>query len=373
MAERKKITKEEIDRICELYEDGLSVSEMVKVTNIKQKIIYEILRKNDFKLTRIHGRIAKEIIDKYLQGQNIKQLSDEYNFKDSTISKFLKNNNIEIRKEKFNEEEKNNICLDYQNGLSEKKVGEKYNTYPRTIRKILKEKGVTIRNQTETSRKHKLNEMYFDNLNSPNKAYILGFLYADGNVGKKKYSISLSLQENDIAILEAIKQEIESEAPLYYRKFEKYNDKYGINTRNQWALVLHSKHMYTSLAKLGIVPNKTHQIVYPNFLEEDLHRHFIRGVLDGDGCIHKPYGNYNKIKSVDINGTKEFCQGLKNIVENVLGIHCSIIRTDKNRTTYRSVISGGNQVSKFLDWIYNEAELKLERKYNLYLKYYCKK
>ena len=95
--------------------------------------------------------------------------------------------------------------------------------------------------------------------------------------------------------------------------------------------------------------------------------------MDGDGCIHAPYGKNNHIKSVDICGTKMFCEGAKNIVENILGIHCSIIKTssDINRNTYRITVSGGIQVPTFLDWIYEDSDLKLDRKYQLYLKYYC--
>ena len=55
-----------------------------------------------------------------------------------------------------------------------------------------------------------------------------------------------------------------------------------------------------------------------------------------------------------------------------LNIYCSIIKTNKNRTTYRVTISGGLQVCKFLDWIYEDAELFLKRKYEIYINNYKK-
>lgn len=48
-------------------------------------------------------------------------------------------------------------------------------------------------------RKYKLNEHYFDVIESQDQAYILGLLYADGNhCRKKKYVIRLSLKKDDI-------------------------------------------------------------------------------------------------------------------------------------------------------------------------------
>ena len=51
-------------------------------------------------------------------------------------------------------------------------------------------------------RRYNLDEEYFDNINSQNKAYILGFLYADGSNNPKKHTVSISLQEEDRYILE---------------------------------------------------------------------------------------------------------------------------------------------------------------------------
>ena len=128
--------------------------------------------------------------------------------------------------------------------------------------------------------------------------------------------------------------------------------------------------MRESLAKWGVIPNKTHILTFPNFLREDLYRHFIRGVLDGDGCIHKRSDKYNGWSNVDICGTYDFCVGLKDYIETKLNIHCSVIRSDKNQTTYRTTIGGTYKAEKFLDWLYEDAELYLERKHQIYLDSY---
>ena len=51
-------------------------------------------------------------------------------------------------------------------------------------------------------KKYYLKEDIFDNIDTEEKAYWLGFLYADGNVANNASRIRLSLAENDLEILE---------------------------------------------------------------------------------------------------------------------------------------------------------------------------
>ena len=365
---RVKITEEIITKICELYQGGIPSIQIAELLSISQGSVNKYLRLNNIDTSCIKSNIGTVIIQKYLDGHTIKLLHEEFGYKESTISKYLKNNGIEIRSRfKFNDIEKEQICKDYLDGMSEEKLAEKYDSNRTTIRNVLKEKDIRRRGNSEY-RKYSLNENYFDKIDTPNKAYILGLLYADGNVSKEKYHIQLSLQEGDRHILEDIRKEIDSSAPLEFRNFSKYNEKYNKNTQDQWSLSLHCKHMHESLCKWGVVPRKSLSITYPNFLRDDLQRHFLRGALDGDGCIHKPYGENGKCRLVFICGTPMFCNGVKEVIESQLGVNVSLIQ---NRKIQKATISGRLQVKKFLDWLYKDVDLKLDRKYQLYLKYYC--
>lgn len=324
----------------------------------KQKVTEDMIQ-NIIKLYTVDKMSAKEI-------------AEQNNISSSTIFRYLHNYNIPININCHIDNLSEQIIELYCSGLSKQKVADKLCISIDSINRILHENNVHIRNNTEY-RDYSIDCTYFDEINTANKAYVLGFLYADGNVSKRKNNIQLSLQENDREVLEKIRKDMKYSAELEYRDFVQYNEKTGLKTRNQYALIIHCKQLHDSLIKLGVVPRKTHIIKYPDFLSEEMHRHFIRGVLDGDGCIHKPYGDYDKHKNVDINGTYDFCCGLAKIVNDTIGVHCSIIKTAKNRTTYRAAISGGNNVCKFLDWIYENADIYLERKYQLYKEYYCKK
>lgn len=370
-----KLNNIQINNILKLWNNGKSMLSIAKELGIDNGTVKNYLVKNGYEIKYIPTKDEIENMKKFYNlGLSINQLHILFNRKGETISKHLKESGIiiEKRKNKLAEEQIEILIIEMYNfGLSMQKIMGILKIGKKKVLDILNKNNISIRDNSDY-RIYTLNENYFDIIDSPNKAYILGFLYADGCVSKNKYNIQLSLQEGDIEILQKIKYELDSNAPLIFREFSKYNDKTGHNQQNQWALFIHSRHMHESLCKLGVVPQKTHGITYPDFLLDEFHSHFLRGVLDGDGCIHAPYGNYGKHKMVDICGTQTFCNQAKEVIEKTLGIHCSIIKINKNGSTYRITISGGRQVSKLLDWIYKDADLKLNRKYELYLKYYYK-
>lgn len=110
----------------------------------------------------------------------------------------------------------NDIINAYINGETALNISKRYNTHDNTIRRILKNNNVEIRGNKITSRKYNVNENYFDNIDTPNKAYILGLLYADGNNHIKNNTVSIALQEEDVEILRLINKEIESDRPLSF-------------------------------------------------------------------------------------------------------------------------------------------------------------
>jgi len=89
--------------------------------------------------------------------------------------------------------------------------------------------------------------------------------------------------------------------------------------------------------------------------------------MDGDGCIHK------KECRISLVATKDYCLSFKNYIEALLGVHCSIMLCHgKIESPVRTIqIAGRNQVKKFLDWIYQDAEIYMKRKYQVYQNVYC--
>lgn len=265
----------------------------------------------------------------------------------------------------FSDEETNEIIQLYQSGMSTVKIGKQFNVGHKKIASVLEENGIP---RTGVSRrKYKINENYFDKIDSPNKAYILGFLFADGHNEIKKATVSISLQEEDKEILELMRQEIGSEKPLEYLDYSNKND-CGYHYKNQYRLMFFNKHICDTLNDIGMLSNKSLSLTFPD-IHASLYPHFIRGYFDGDGsvCFSK---NGNCI--VTITSTESFCNSVKEILFEQLGIYTGIYNASNNNgITKVASISGKNQVQKFGEYIYKDADMFLSRKYNKFLKKYA--
>ena len=156
-------------------------------------------------------------------------------------------------------------------------------------------------------RKYQLREDYFDRIDTPNKAYFLGFLYADGYVSKTGASIFLN--DKDEHILLSFRDELYpvKDRPLYFVKkcFKQWGNKRHATYR-QAGLTIFSQKMAKSLMGHGCTQKKTDTIRFPfNSLPEELYRDFIRGYFDGDGCITRSRSKYKK--SVYSTWSVSFC------------------------------------------------------------------
>lgn len=121
-----------------------------------------------------------------------------------------------------------------------------------------------------------LREDYFDTIDQPVKAYILGLFAADGGIGRPTTGgrqIILSLQERDGRLVEFVRDQL---APGW-----KLSREVGAHVR----FAVTSDHMADSLARLGVVERKTHVLAWPTALPAEFERSFILGYFDGDGCL----------------------------------------------------------------------------------------
>lgn len=217
------------------------------------------------------------------------------------------------------------------------------------------------------------NENYFDIIDSEDKAYFLGFLYADGNnfIGKYDYKITISLMEKDKEILDTLNRKIYPDKELLYRKSQKiFNKKTNkwITSKPQYKLQINSKYMCNVLLEHGVMPNKSFKIRFPNFIDEKLYNHFIRGYFDGDGSIGSYLGKHIKTEKfrISIISNHLFLNDLQQIFNNELNININILNRQCGISELRCC--GNVKVKKIMDWIYKDSTIYLERKYLKYLK-----
>ena len=217
---------------------------------------------------------------------------------------------------------------------------------------------------SEARREYYLNEHYFDEIDTPNKAYILGFLYADGYNNDINHTIVLSLQEKDKDTLEKIRNEIGCEKPLYHiHSINKYDNK----PREMESLVLASKHMSETIKKWGLVPNKTFIIEFPAFLSDELIPHFIRGYFDGDGCAYVEHRNNRRDRLfISIMSSTIFCNNMQKYLEEKENIKM-YVNHPTGKKEENSIIRATkyDTVKKLSNYIYKNADLYMDRKYKI--------
>lgn len=363
------------EKIIEEYQNGITVSELAEKYKLGKTSIYRILKNNNIARTNIHAKgytsckkispdDYQEIIKMYQEGMYATDIAQKYDVHKTTIRRLLRNHGIEIhrfiRKSQFSDEEVQDMYKLYEEGWTQKKISQKYNVDETEIAFLFKKKGYEMRDQSHAKRKYTLNENYFDEIDNQNKAYILGFLYADGCNFTSGSRISISIQERDRHILEDFQKELETDTPITFhaRSNPKWQDVVNF--------IICNKHMSESLEKIGMVANKSLILEFPN-LRDDLIPHFIRGYFDGDGHVSDKPGRY----VATIVSTNNFCLRVQQILDEQ-GIYCKIYNTYNKETSTRDLrITRKLDVISFLDYIYNDANLFLKRKHDVYIKKYC--
>ena len=207
------------------------------------------------------------------------------------------------------------------------------------------------------SRKSHVNDHIFDAIDTEEKAYWLGFLYADGNVyhHNESWRIELTLQESDLSHLKKFASFISfKEAPKYRSKTKAYRVMFG------------SRIMAEQLINKGCVEKKSLILKFPIYeiVPKNLMRHFIRGYFDGDGCITLRHTTSKEVPVASMLGTKEFLSDLLTEIGNESKVIKKEHNNDINTYCVRFKTEEG---FKFLDYMYKDASIYLQRKFNKYL------
>jgi LAGLIDADG-like domain len=191
-------------------------------------------------------------------------------------------------------------------------------------------------------------EDYFNNW-SPEMAYILGFISADGSVNKQKTSLSIELQMRDKEVLEFIRQQITPTAPI---KITKKKD------REYCRLRINSVKLIQSLQKYNVVPNKTFTIRLDFDIPQQFIGDYVRGLFDGDGWITC---RRNTIEFGICSTSKEFITELYNKVK----IGRIRERSKKIHPVY-SLDAEANSAIAIRDIIYASGGFSLKRKKDIF-------
>ena len=273
--------------IIKLYQSGCGQAECAKKACTNLDTVKKVLKENG-----IHVRNHKEAIDLAYKNGRRRKGSTPYT------------------------EEQKQIILDcYVNqkrGLNYCKT--QANVSLATLNQILKDNGVKKRTYAEAAVESNQNRALYKNkeyfsVQSPNMAWVLGFLAADGNISKKGNNINIKLSSVDREVLERIKEDIEIENPIH-----DFTNRQGFDySELSWTCKEHRE----ELAKYSIVPRKTFILEPPYVLDKKYWLDYVRGYFDGDGSVNL----------IEVNGKKHYtalrwqvCSATPSVLEFVLDV-----------------------------------------------------
>lgn len=225
--------------------------------------------------------------------------------------------------------------------------------------------------------KYKVNLDFFKKW-TPKMAWVLGFIFADGNLDFNKKSRSLRISSIDLDVLEKINKAMDSNYPV--RKVK--NDRgFGKKGSFIYLLRISRKEIYEDLLKIGVKEKKTLRLELP-IIPKKYFNHFVRGYFDGDGNVMKQKtkgyvrvenGYKMKKKAVDFyvypkcrfySGCVDFLKQLKEkLIE--FGFNSWI-----GKCPTESVLVVGS--TKIFSWLYkNNQGYCMDRKYNALKNFGC--
>lgn len=237
------------------------------------------------------------------------------------------------------------------------------------IRTLLRKEKVKILTLSELKMvDYPRNSDFFEVIDTPSKAYWLGFLYSDGCLTNKNI-IRITLKKEDEEHLHKFRKAISYTKNTVGFSSKKTKDK----IYHQCYFTLRDNKMYADLKDKGCVERKSLILSFPwDKMDKNLYSHFIRGYIDGDGCI--TCSTSGKAKKPN---WKLACLGTKDMLESILKIFNKPSLTLEQRGKdgsyfYEFSINGNKQLRSILRYIYqdsnNDIELTRKRqKYDTYL------
>lgn len=300
-------------------------------------------------------KLYQDLIKNYNE-KEAKYFSNKYNVSINSIYNLVCK--LKITHHSNIDQYKQEILGDYKNGLTIEKIRKKYHAQFETIKSIIKESKIPFRPISFYAKKYKINEDYFKKINSNEKSYWLGFLYADGNLCNGKLQIRLAKKDKNH--LYKFRKSLNSNHKIF---LDKNSGGYGI--------IIANKKIYNYLLNLDLTPNKSLTLKFPStkIVPKKYINSFMLGYFDGDGSICKNKGHW----VFQIISTKEFCLQYQKYMVDFLNWNDKGIR--KEERTKENVwyygIGGGyklkkskKRLNKIVKFLYKNCNIFLKRKFN---------
>jgi hypothetical protein len=165
-------------------------------------------------------------------------------------------------------------------------------------------------------------------------AYVLGFLYADGNlIQPKRGGYYIAFYSGDQKLLSSMRDLLKSNHRLSLR---------SVRSGDVYRIQIGSKEMFHDLVNIGLSPDKSSRLKVPD-IPHPFVSDFLRGYFDGDGNVWTGYpaGLAHRAPILQVSYTsisKGFLSGIHEALRS-LGIDGGSIFRVKNKNAHRLTLS----------------------------------
>lgn len=211
---------------------------------------------------------------------------------------------------------------------------------------------------------YSVNEHYFDDINSDEKAYILGLFYSDACITNDYLIFGQVACRKEL--VEKVNKALSSTYPV------RYNAK-----RNFYLFRIKNKMLTTRLKELGCVEKKSLILKFSiKIVPEQFMHSFIRGYFDGDGCIWEGKRKIMTVKDLSrkegkrdriihnvkftITGNTSFISELQNYLIKQLSFNKNKLNFSKAKDTKHICTleySGRKQILAFYNYLYKDCSI----------------
>ena len=285
----------------------------------------------------------------YDQGLSWAEINKRAGVTSVTVSKILSRNGHDPdRKPEGTEGKAEVITALYDAGRSTREIGQMLGHSKSTINAVVASNGGKLRKIEGCE-----NPDFFDVIDTPEKAYWLGFISADGCIvttarHPEGDHLAVQLSAKDRGHLLKLKAALAANAGVHTRAVEG-------SSRRLTSLSVGSRRLTGALLALGITPRKS-ATLQPWSGPEHLMPHYWRGMVDGDGSLAR---KGDGIYTVFLCGSEAVVQAFTEWAGEVCGtkakpyIHSNI---------WYIAVSGRHQVPKLVRALYEDAPVSLDRK-----------
>ncbi len=191
-------------------------------------------------------------------------------------------------------------------------------------------------------------------IRGPSLWYLVGLITSDGCLCKDGRHTDITSKDHDF--LQTIKERLKLRSQVCLKNRNTSGQAYRIQIAN--------KGFYDFLLSIGLMPKKSlilKDIKVPNQFFND----FLRGLIDGDGCIRRWIhpSNYGEQWSIRIySGSPKFIMWVKNIIESLLKIRGKLYKQSKSQWILKYGKMAAIEIAKKC---YYKNCLSMKRKRNL--------